>query len=103
MFIVELDGALVGCMGFRLIDGAIDVYNVILGVPEAGGRGLMTTALRAMITHARRLAPRVGLKVLKHNPAVGFYEKSGFVKTAERDDHFEMVVDWQRFQPVEVT
>lgn len=102
MFIVELDGRPVGCMGFRLLDGLADVYNVILGDAAEGGRGLMSRALRLMLTHARTLTDRAGLKVLKDNPAVGYYQKNGFHVVKDAGDHLEMTLDWSRFEPLEV-
>lgn len=101
MFIVEDDGQPVGCMGVRVVAGRGDIYNVILGVPDAGGRGVMSLALRLMIGFARRFTGEIGLKVLTANPAIRFYERNGLVVTADRGDHLEMKVDWQRYEPIE--
>lgn len=103
MFIVELAGRPVGCMGFRLIGGEVDVYNVILADPSAGGKGTMSKALRIMLSFARKLTSKVGLKVLKGNPAVRYYERNGFHVLAERGDHLEMALDWNRFEPLELS
>jgi RimJ/RimL family protein N-acetyltransferase len=97
LFVVEKDGEPVGCMGVRLFGAAADVYNVILGVPEAGGQGVMSAALGRLCRFARTLAEEVSLKVLKDNaPARAFYEKNGFVVVDEADDHFQMSLDWSR-------
>ena len=101
MFVVEADGQPVGCMGYRLIDGRGDVYNVILGIPEAGGRGMMSLALRLMLTQARERVSTIGLKVLKTNPAIAFYRRAGFDVASDRGDHLELTLNWARFQPIE--
>jgi RimJ/RimL family protein N-acetyltransferase len=103
MFIVELDGRPVGCMGLRLIAGKGDVYNVILGDPETSRRGLMGTCLRMMLAFGRGMTDEIGLKVLKGNPATRFYERNGFAVVGDRGDHLEMAVDWRRFEPVELS
>jgi RimJ/RimL family protein N-acetyltransferase len=97
LFVVERDGQPIGCMGVRLFGGEADVYNVILGVPEAAGQGLMSAALARLCRFARTLAEEVSLKVLKDNePARAFYERNGFVVVDEADDHLLMSLDWSR-------
>lgn len=93
MFIVTAPSD-VGCMGFRLLEEKIDVYNVIRGVPGAGRRGLMKEATHLMCAYALSMyACEVGCKVLIDNPAVEWYEKCGFVRRAERETYFEMVLN----------
>ena len=79
-------------MGIRLIDDHTwDVYNVILGVDELRGRGLMKGALQAMLRFATSHRPsRITLKVLRGNPAMAWYRINGFVVTSEHADHFFM-------------
>lgn len=92
MFIVAAPSG-VGCMGFRLLEGKVDVYNVIRGVPGSGRRGEMRDALHLMCAYAlSRYACEVGCRVLIDNPAVAWYERCGFVKRARRDTHYEMVL-----------
>jgi RimJ/RimL family protein N-acetyltransferase len=98
MFVVEHAGEPIGCMAFRLVDGAADVYNVILGNREFEGRGLMSAAFREMLAFARRRAGVVGLKVLKDNPAIRFYERNGFAVNADHGDHLDMTLDWARLE-----
>ncbi len=93
MFIVEAPSD-VGCVGFRLLEGEIDVYNVIRGVTGSSRKGEMRDALRLMCAYAlsRYGGREIGCKVLIDNPAVAWYERCGFVKRARRDTHYEMVL-----------
>lgn len=96
MFVVVHNGATAGCIGFRYLEGAVDVYNVILGVPEMGGKGLMTKAMRIMCSYAqKKYGTAVGAKVLKDNPALGWYKKIGFVVTADQGEYEDVAVDWE--------
>lgn len=92
MFMTVLDGQHFGCMGIRWLENSWDVYNVILGRPEFGGRGLMGKAFKTMLGHALSTKESsITLQVLKHNPAVKWYLQNGFVITAEYDDHYAML------------
>jgi RimJ/RimL family protein N-acetyltransferase len=91
MFMVKLEEEAIGCMGIRLIDNIWDVYNVILGLSQFQGRGLMGKAFEAMLGYAMSRHPtQITLKVLKHNPAVAWYQKNGFLITSEEEDHYSM-------------
>jgi ribosomal protein S18 acetylase RimI-like enzyme len=101
MFLVEYSEQAVGCIGFRIIDKKADIYNAILGLSEYAGKGIMSLALRLLCSYARSRTSAIGLKVLKENPAVQWYKKNGFMVTAEHADYFDMVLDWNRFNPVD--
>lgn len=91
MFIVEYDSRAVGCMGIRLIATSWDIYNVILGLCEYGGKRIMSYALATMIRFGRSIhCVPVTLTVLKDNPAVSWYKRQGFVITSASDDSFSM-------------
>lgn len=92
MFIVEAEGHAVGCMGIRLLADGWDVYNVILGVTEYAGRGIMARAFQLMLQFAsdRKHQP-INLNVLKQNPAIGWYQKNGFQITSDGGGHFVML------------
>jgi len=92
MFIVDLNGKAIGCMGIRLLDEAWDIYNVILGLTDYGKKGYMGKAFQTMLTYAQsvRKCP-ITLQVLKSNPAAAWYKKYGFVATAEKADHYSLV------------
>jgi ribosomal protein S18 acetylase RimI-like enzyme len=89
MLIVYVDSKAIGCMGIRLLKSEWDIYNVILGDATYGRKGHMGHALSKMIDMIlqQRDLP-ITLKVLKHNPAVGWYLKNGFVCLFEADDHY---------------
>lgn len=80
-----------GCMGIRWKSDHWDVYNVILGLPEYGKRGLMGRAFTRLLDFAitLKVAP-ITLEVLKHNPAITWYQRQGFCITSEHETHFDM-------------
>jgi len=91
-------------MGVWLRDQHADVYNVILGLREFGGRGVMSQAFRMMCSYAQQhLSPNVTAQVLKNNPAVGWYVKCGFDIVAEESTHYQIQLSADRFMPVPVT
>jgi hypothetical protein len=89
MFMVQEASETIGCMGFRAREGQADVYNVILGRPQHGGRGLMAGALAIMCSYARRRVDGpVVARVLKSNPATRWYRQRGFEVVSEEDSHY---------------
>ncbi len=101
MFIVYVEESAIGCMGIRLIDDVWDVYNVILGSADYGGRGIMSKAFKKMLSFAvSRYPGQITLQVLKHNPAVDWYQKNGFLITSEQPDHFCMLYQSEKLQEV---
>lgn len=87
MFVASLDGRPFGCMGIRRLEDGWDAYNIILGDPEQGGRGWMGQAFAAMLRFALARSPQgVFLRVLKNNPAVGWYKKNGFSTVGDGGD-----------------
>lgn len=92
MFTIRLGGRAIGCIGFRGLGERVDVYNVILGEKDASGKGLMRDALLTMLTEAGRRYPGLPLTlvVLKDNPAVGWYLRSGFAVDSETDTYFTL-------------
>jgi len=94
MFIVEHEGRKAGCLGFRLENGAADIYNVI-AAPGSEGKGLMAAALRLMCSHiGMQHTKKIGCLVLKGNPALAFYESCGFRAAEDRGDHTVLTLDW---------
>ncbi len=100
MFMVESpEHPSAGCMGFRLIEGAADCYN-IMAAPGAQGRGLMVQAMRLMCSfilakHSRR----IGCKVLKSNPALSWYRKCSYRVAREEKEHHQLELDLAAFKP----
>jgi RimJ/RimL family protein N-acetyltransferase len=94
MFIVQAREVDIGCMGIRNLGALWDVYNVILGAQDHGGKGYMSEALILMLNFAYHRSPNpVQLSVLKENPAVRWYEKNGFTAIQEAADHYVMAHD----------
>lgn len=94
MFVILAENKPVGCIGFRRIENRIDVYNVILGIPEMGKKGYMGHALSMMCAFARKLyIGSIGLRVLSNNPAIHWYRRNGFVDAGESGDHISMELE----------
>jgi RimJ/RimL family protein N-acetyltransferase len=92
MFLVCYDDLRIGCMGFRLIDNVIDIYNVILGIEDYSGQGLMSKAMALMNQFiASRYHHPVTAKIVKNNPALKWYEKNGF-KAIETNEQYNLVI-----------
>ena len=89
-----------GCMGFRLIEGVVDVYNVIRGEDFRGDDAKMSDGLALMCSYALTFGRDITLRVLRDNPAVGWYERFLFVRVEERPDHYFMRLDTRRFVPI---
>jgi len=99
MLMTEYNQKMFGCMGIRLQENQWDIYNVILGLPEFGGRGLMGLAFASMLDLAGSLnsAP-ISLQVLKHNPAVKWYQDQGFQITKSNDSSFFMTFEHKKLR-----
>lgn len=104
MFVVEAEGRVIGCLGFRLLEGEAgdhaDVYNVILGDATMGRRGWMRRALRLLCSFIlARFTREIGVKVLSANSAVEWYQKTGFRLVADHENHVDLRLDLTHFQP----
>lgn|SRR3989338_6660350 len=92
MFMVVYQNEDIGCMGFRLLDGQVDIYNVILGRREFGGKGLMGRAMMLMcgyINHSFQC--RIRVKALCSNlSAIRWYKKNRFKKVDENDKFLKL-------------
>jgi RimJ/RimL family protein N-acetyltransferase len=99
IFLVEYEGSRVGCIGFRLIDDNIDIYNVILGNKEFGGRGIMGKALRLLCSYIiDNYNKEITLKVLIENKARLWYMKKGFMDVSREDNHIFMKLNINKFE-----
>lgn len=99
MFVVDSEGLRAGCMGFRILEGAADCYNII-GLPAAAGRGILKAAMELLCSYIRdAYACPIGCKVLKDNPAVGWYQKCGYRIAGEEPDQYRMELDLSCFVP----
>jgi ribosomal protein S18 acetylase RimI-like enzyme len=88
IFIVMYGDLRVGCIGFRLIDDVIDIYNVILGDIHFKSKGIMSQALNLM--YGFMPDKDITVKILTDNPAIKWYEKNGFFKINENKDYILM-------------
>lgn len=79
----DLDGRTFGYMGLAFIDwerGEVEADAIVRGAEV--GRGVMSEALSTLLAWARShlQLPKIGVRVRSDNPALGFYEKLGFVE-----------------------
>ena len=89
MFIVELDSKRIGCMGYRLINRTIDIYNVILGEKKYSQQKVMSNAFQLMISNIKKkFALEIFAKVIIDNPALTWYFKNGFKVSEKKDQYF---------------
>ncbi|MCI0478683.1 MAG: GNAT family N-acetyltransferase [Anaerolineales bacterium] len=100
MFVAQSAGHSVGCLGFRMLDQRADIYNVILGRSESGGKGLMSQAIRLLCSFiAAEFTRAIGAHVLLSNPARAWYQKNAFYETRFLDTYVEIQLDWTQFRP----
>jgi ribosomal protein S18 acetylase RimI-like enzyme len=92
MLLTVFERRVFGCMGIRWQASHWDVYNVILGLPDYGKRGLMGQSFAALLDYAVVLKPGpITLQVLKNNPAISWYQKQGFRITEIHETYFSML------------
>jgi hypothetical protein len=94
MFMVDVDGCAIGCVGVRRFEGTMDAYNIILGDKTFEGRGIMSVALGAVGAFAMMLYPSLPIcvRVLMTNPAVGWYKRNGYRLVAENAEY--VTLEW---------
>ncbi len=91
MFVVEeiVKGSKrsVGCMGYRVKNAVVDVYNIMRGQSSKDNKFSMSQAFLLMIAHAseRERLP-VTCTVLKNNPALSWYAINGFKTISDQGD-----------------
>ena len=91
MFVVEFNDKRIGCMGFRLINKTIDIYNVILGEKKYRQQKVMSNALQLMISYINeKFKFDIFAKVLIKNPALNWYLKNGFKIIEKKDQYFQI-------------
>jgi ribosomal protein S18 acetylase RimI-like enzyme len=94
MFMTTYEQNVFGCMGIRWQEQHWDIYNVILGNQAFGKQGLMGKCLNTLLSYAQSLKQgKFTLQVLRHNPAVSWYQKQGFRITEEYETYFFMLCD----------
>lgn len=93
----EVNGRLVGAVWVRIMKdyGYYDDRTPSLSISflsEFRGQGLRQQLMTAMLDLLKAKGyPSVSLSVSKDNPAVGFYQRLGFVTVEEREDDYLML------------
>ena len=94
---VEVNGRLVGAVWVRIMKdyGYYDDRTPSLSISfltDFRGQGLGQQLMTAMLDLLKaKDYPSVSLSVSKDNPAVGFYQRLGFVIVVEREDDYLML------------
>ena len=93
----EVNGRLVGAVWVRIMkdygyyDDRIPSLSISF-LSEFRGQGLGQQLMTAMLDLLKAKGyPSVSLSVSKDNPAVGFYQRLGFVTVEEREDDYLML------------
>ena len=105
MFVIAVGDRPIGCLGFRYIDGKVDVYNVIRGVLNGGTKGAMTKAMQMLCSYAwERYSSVIGAQVLCNNPAIHWYYLNGFKTVQIHEEYSDVELDLDVFipSPIEV-
>lgn len=96
----------IGCMGFRFLpdEGCIDAYNIMRSRKIEPASFNMSDPFRLMLAYARTLHDNLPLrcKVLTDNPAVTWYERNGFSRAEQRDDHVLMELDCSTLNDIDL-
>jgi RimJ/RimL family protein N-acetyltransferase len=104
MFIIENEEYKIGCIGARIYEDFVDVYNVILGEKAFKGKYIMTNAMEATIALCNLFYKDVPIRVrvLKNNPAVLWYQKIGFTPIDYLDEYILMQYDNSKIKNVSI-
>jgi GNAT superfamily N-acetyltransferase len=88
--IVQLSGVDVGILAMSPQPDCINVHQMFI-LPEYQDRGIGRTCLKNLFKEAAAANLPIRLQVLKVNPrAFAFYQRMGFKRTGENNDHFLM-------------
>ena len=103
MFVLkDLSGNPVGCLGFRVLDNNIDLYNIIRG-DKSAFHVSMKDAMHVMLNYIKEIYNfPIKCDVLKDNPAVNWYQKCGFVISQEID-YYIMTIDSSYVPEIKLT
>jgi len=89
--IIVVNGEDAGDLQVELGESELFVSSIHI-LPEYQGRGIGTAVLRDILQEARAASLPVGLRVLKSNPALRFYERLGFTVIDEIDTHYHITI-----------
>lgn len=82
----------VGCIATRSFPDSLNLAKLYLS-PEARNQGIGASVLRQILARANATDRPVRLRVLTKNPAVRFYERSGFHIQQRTCEHVYMVYE----------
>ncbi len=105
MFILKFMDKRVGIMGFKILPEGAEIYNVILGDKESGGKGIMSRGMGLMINFImKKDIQRIFLRVLNSNKnAIRWYKKNGFVIKGKLESYHLMEIDFSKFTPNKIS
>ncbi|BCE00602.1 hypothetical protein [Marinicellulosiphila megalodicopiae] len=88
MFVVIVDGVSIGCMGYRLKDGGVDVYNIMRGEKTSHKPFKMSDAFSVMLSYLKvKYQLTISCVVLNDNPAFNWYLNNNFIVKAKYDNY----------------
>jgi hypothetical protein len=90
MFMVEYNKIGVGCVGYRLLNNCIDLYNIMLGNTDFKGKNILKTAMKMLWYELRGKYPtlKVTVKVLLTNyKMVNWYLENNWVAIHVLDNY----------------
>ena len=88
--IAELDGAPVATVSSSILDDHVRVNELVV-LPALQNRGLGAFLLHRVFDQARGIGLPVRLHTLRLNRAVRFYQRHGFVVTAQDEVYIDLV------------
>lgn len=87
-WVVELDGAVVGCLIYSAVLDEVELLNLVVD-PAQQGRGLGRTLMGVLLDNNRASAQKIFLEVrLSNAPAIHLYESLGFRECGRRKNYY---------------
>jgi GNAT superfamily N-acetyltransferase len=87
--VAELDGAPVATVSSSVLDDHVRVNELVV-LPALQNRGLGAFLLHRVLDQARGICLPVRLRTLRLNRAVRFYQRHGFVVTAQDEAYIDL-------------
>ncbi len=88
-YVAELEGDRVAAVSSSLHTDHLRVNELVV-LPTFQNRGLGSELLVRELDHARKVGVPVRLRTFRLNRAARFYERHGFVVTAQHDEYLEL-------------
>jgi len=95
--ILDENCAITGCIGYRIINEEIDLYNVMRSTTISFKlTARMSDAINILCNHLSKELPQYSItcRVVDTNPALDWYEKNGFKRVEHCDGYYKML--WTR-------